>query len=111
MRDFIRTDDWQWQRKDGDTYEMYQIVCYTEVPHPYFVGGGHFTLSDFDAEDVEYALNTYGYVDMDDLTRQYGEDAERVLAECLFECNWADWDLESFKTLDEAREYVNKLMG
>lgn len=111
MSKFIQTDDYQWLRKEDGRYEMYQIVDMDVDECPYFAGGGYFELSNFDDGDIKHALRVYGYYTMENLVGIYGEDAEQVLAECLFECNWADWDLESFGTLAEAEAYVKKLMG
>lgn len=113
-RDFRKaTSEWvctdpdthQWQRKVGDTYEMYQV----QPPLPYadnkywFAGGGTFKLTDYSEDDIEWTLKTFGY--------EPGEASEAVTAECLFECNFADFDIESFDTEAEAIEYVNKLKG
>ena len=111
MSEFIQTDDYQWQRKVGDVYEMYQIVDMAVDKCPYFAGGGTFEISDFDQDDIDHALRIYGYMTMENLNEEYGDASESILAEILFECNWADWDLESFDTEEEALEFVYKKMG
>ena len=107
--EFIRTDDYQWLRGGNGTYEMYQIVDMLTMKHPYFAGGGRFSLSDYE-DDIDHCLKTFGYEGVDDVKRIYGNDWEQIVAECVFECNWADFDLESFDTEEEALAYVNKLM-
>ena len=112
MADFIQTDDYQWLREIDGGYEMYQVLPVADLETcPYFAGGGTFSISDYDDEDAAHALRVFGYESMDEVERIYGDHAERTLAECLFECNFADWDLVSFGTFDAALDYINKLMA
>lgn len=113
MAEWVQTDDYQWLREIDDDYEMYQIMKAPEYVERefWFAGGGRFSLSDYDSEDHEWALHSFGYEDMAEVERIYGDHAERVLAECLFECNWADFDIYSFGTLADAEAYCNKMMG
>lgn len=112
MGDWIQTDDYQWLRKDGDYYELYQIMkCPEYVEREFwYAGGGHLLLSDYES-DILDNIQQFGYNDIDDVKRIYGDHWERIVAECVFECNWADYDIESFDTLDEALDFVNKLMN
>lgn len=109
--DFIQTDDYQWQRKSGDTYEMYQMaeIVITDSESRYFAGGGTFELADY-ADDIDHCIHSFGYDDVDDVKRIYGDHWERIVAECVFECNWADFDIESFHTEEEALAFVSKCM-
>lgn len=115
MTEWIQTDDYQWQRTVDnyyvdDTYEMYQIVKAPEYVERefWFAGGGEFRLSEY-KDDIIDNIRQYGYVDVADVKSIYGNRWEDIVAECVFECNWADFDLESFDTLEEAQAYVNKL--
>jgi len=110
--DFIQTDDYQWQRKSGDTYEMYQMVEHYlgNDKSVYFAGGGTFKLADYADDDIDYCIDTYGYDGIDDVKRIYGDDWEGIVAECVFECNWADFPVESFDTEKEALAFVSKCM-
>lgn len=112
MSEWIQTDDFQWQRKVGDTYEMYQTMKAPDyVEHPFwYAGGGTFRLSDYE-DDIDFDIKQFGYEDVAEIERIYGDHWERIVAECVFECNWADFDLESFDTEEEAIEYVNNLMN
>ena len=103
-------DDYQWMRKsvelvNGETmYEMHQVIGENYITElPWFAGGGCFFIGDYDKADLFNAMQTFGYEpqDMDD----------DLLAECLFECQWADFGLEMFATEQEAREYVDKRIG
>ena len=91
---------YQWQRRNGDLFEMYQIVPYPEEwgREGYFYGGGTFRIGDFDRDEVEYALASYG---LD------GKDEEEV-AEALFQNCFADWDIEVADTYEEAQAWVNE---
>ena len=116
MTDFIQTDDYQWLRTVDtfyvdDTYEMYQIQKAPEYVERefWYAGGGEFSLADY-KDDIDYDINVFGYESVAEIKRIYGDHWERIVAECVFECNWADFDLECFDTLDEAQAYVNKLM-
>jgi len=111
MSKFIQTDDYQWQRKVGDVYEMYQIMKAPEWVERelWYAGGGEFELSDYE-DDILDNVQQFGYDDLADVKRIYGDHWERIVAECVFECNWADFEVESFDTLEEAQAYVNKLM-
>lgn len=110
--EWVQTDDWQWQRKDGDLYEMFQVVDMIEpVGHPYFAGGGQFELSDYDDADVKRALHTFGYDTMENLERIYGDSARDILAECLFESEFMGWEPKLFATVEDGEAYVKKLMG
>lgn len=112
MTKWIKTDKHQWLRETGDGYEMCQIVSFGYLEQcPFFISSGTFSIKDFDKEDIAHAMKSFGYESMDELNRIYGDHAERILAECLFECNMADFDVESFDTLDEALDYANKLMA
>lgn len=107
--EWIKTDDYQWQRKDGGTYEMYEAVFHPGVDK-WFVGGGKFRMDEFTDGDVAYVLDTYGYDTMENLEEEFGDCSEMVLAECLFETSFADWDLECFDTEAEAVAYLDELM-
>ena len=110
--EFVQTDDMQWQRSLGNgEYEMYQIVWIGNDPgvDKYFVGGGTFDISDY-KDEVPYILETYGYGSMENFVKTYGDRSDDVLAECMFETAWCDFDLYSFATEDEAMAYVNELM-
>lgn len=116
MTEWIQTDDFQWQRMIDnhyvdDTYEMYQIMKAPEWVERelWYAGGGEFKLSDYE-DDILDNVQQFGYDDVADVKRIYGDHWERIVAECVFECNWADWDLRSFGTLKEAQAYINKLM-
>lgn len=116
MTEWIQTDDYQWQRTVDDyyvddTYEMYQIQKAPEYAERefWFAGGGEFKLEWYD-DDIDYDINDFGYESVAEIKRIYGDHWERIVAECVFECNWADFDIESFDTLEEAQAYVNKLM-
>lgn len=110
MTEWICTDpdSFQWQRKAGrfsTEYEMYQVL-----PMPSYVegggwtaGGGTFRIEDYNNDEISYVLGLYGY-------RRNGIRND-LLAEILFECNWADFDLMEFDTEAEAVAYVNELMG
>ena len=109
MTNWICTDPdaFQWQRKASrwsTDYEMYQVA-----PYPYYVehggwcaGGGTFSISDFNNEEIDFTLGLYGY-------KRDGISND-LLAECLFECNWADFPLESFDTEAEAVAFVDRCM-
>ena len=102
--EWVQTDDYQWQRKNGrygSEYEMYEAVFHPE-PRKWFVGGGTFSIYDWPLEYREFAASIRG-------TRLDGMRTD-VLAEWLFEDNFADWDLECFDTEDEAVAYLDKLM-
>lgn len=108
--EFVRTDDMQWQRNLGNgEYEMYQIVWIGDDPYNYFAGGGTFNMSDFE-EDIPCILETYGYGDMKNFVKIYGDCSNEVLAECVFETAWCDFDIHSFATEDEAMAYIDELM-
>lgn len=116
MTEWIQTDDFQWQRMIDnhyvdDTYEMYQMVeiFLTDTESCYFAGGGTFELVDY-KDDIDYCITTYGYDDIDDVKRIYGDDWEGIVAECVFECNFADFPVESFDTEKEALAFVSKCM-
>lgn len=91
---------------------MYQVMKAPECVERefWFAGGGTFALSDYDRRDHEWALHSFGYDGMADVERIYGGRAESILAECLFECNWADFPLESFDTEAEAVAFVDSCM-
>ena len=116
MTEWIQTDDYQWQRTIDnyfvdDTYEMYQIEKAPEyVEHEFWLaGGGEFSLSDY-KDDIDFDVRQFGYDGVDDVKRIYGDDWERIVAECVFECQWADFKLETFDTLEEAVAWVNGFM-
>lgn len=111
MSDWIQTDDYQWLRKVGDTYEMYQIIKAPEYVERefWYAGGGTFELAHYE-DDIDFCIRDFGYASIAEVERIYGDHWERIVAECVFECNWADFDLEDFDTLEKAQAYVNKLM-
>lgn len=104
-------DSYQWRRRTGDgTYEMYQIS--PQMPYfsdgewftgGYFAGGGSFAITDYGIEDRRWAAGIYGY-------RLDGMRLD-ILAECLFECNLADFDIRCFPSREEAMAYVDEMMG
>ena len=48
-------ETYQWQRKDGDSYEMYQIVPYPDYAERsgFYYGGGTFRIADYPKAEVE----------------------------------------------------------
>lgn len=108
MTEWIQTDDYQWQRKVDDHYDMMQIeyIGYLD-DYRYFAGGGSFLLSDYGQEEIDFDIKQFGYTDIDDVKRIYGDHWERIVAECVFECNWADFPLETFRTMEDAEAWTS----
>lgn len=95
-------DEHQWQRRiDDGRYEMVGVtwIGYLEEAQ-YSAAHGVFDLNDY-TNDFEYIFETY--CDEEDMS-------DDRLAECVFECNICDFDLESFDTEEEAVGWINKFM-
>lgn len=95
-------DEHQWQRRlDNGRYEMVGVtwIGYLEEVQ-YSAAHGVFNLNDY-TNDFEYIFETYS--DEEDMT-------DDRLAECVFECNICDFDLESFDTEAEAVAWIDKFM-
>lgn len=85
-----------WMRRNGDGFEAYKIDYWHGNKFPWFAGGGTFSLDDYDKQS--HGLNP-----------ELPYDDWRI-AECLFDRQWANFDLESFETMDEAVKFVRSLM-
>lgn len=95
-------DEHQWQRRlDDGRYEMVSVayIGYLEECR-YSAAHGTFDLDDY-SDDFDHIFETYGEEDMTDSR----------LAECVFECNVCDFDLEAFDTEDEAVAWVSKYVA
>lgn len=51
----------------------------------YVVCAGYIDLDDYSKEDMDCVANRYGYSGLDGIEEIYGEEANRIIAECLFE--------------------------
>lgn len=113
MTEWILTDDasYQWQRKDGDEYEMCDTVCVEYVEgYRWFAGHGTFRIADYDQSEIDHALRTFGYMTMGNLKAIYGDRSDDILAECLFENCMADFWCEQFETEAEAHAWIDSFV-
>ena len=92
---------YQWQRRNGDLFEMYQVVPYPDYTEykGYYVGGGLFHISDWDEAEADWARKNHMLAT---------DCPDEALAKALFENCFADWDLESADTYEEAQAWVNE---
>ena len=81
--EWSRTDDDQWVKPLGN--RNFELVEIRELPNGYVVAYGRFSPVEYTDEDIDDVLQGYGYKDQADVISQYGEDADQVIAECLFE--------------------------
>lgn len=95
----------KWMRDNGDgTYTMWMVAYQPNMAESWFCGGGTFSLGDYPDDEREHAMRCHGL----DYTDERPSDYE--VAQCVFECNWADFDLESFFTEAEAVAWVTGQM-
>lgn len=109
MTEWTKTDDSlsgvQWQRKDGSTYEMCQIMEHEleQGKCCWFAWHETFSIDEFDEQDVAWVYEAYGY--------KIGEISNDVLAECLFESSAASFsDVEQFFTEEDAMHYIDGII-
>lgn len=109
--DAVRTDEIKWRSHLHDrTYLLMQVV----EQRGYQVVCSTLDLNDFTPEQVQDALDFFGYGSMEDLRETYGDGADGVLAECLFECMDPDfWEVcgPHFCGKEDAIAYAGMLMG
>lgn len=56
------------------------------VPAQYGVVHLIIDLDCYDEDDIQDYISGYGYRDRDELAAQYGDAAEQIIVECVFEC-------------------------
>lgn len=86
MGPWIRTDGLQIVRQiDSRIFELAEIQL-VEPPEKYVVVKTEIDLNDYSEEDILDYIQGYGYKSIADVEKQYGETANQVVAECIFEC-------------------------
>lgn len=111
---WIKTDDLQWRRKINDT--AYQLIEVRKVfCNEYVFVFKTINTEDYGEEDILSCIESFGYESMKTIKELYKEDANGILAECLFECISTSELVvsDAFKTEDEAEraaeEYIATL--
>ena len=96
MSSWIRTDGLQIVRQiDSRVFELAEVQ--EAEPGKYVVVKTIIDLDDYLEEDILDYIQGYGYKNIADVERQYGEAANQVIAECIFEClQLIDYDFVSF---------------
>lgn len=96
MGPWIRTDGLQIVRQlDSRVFELAEVQ--QAEPGKYVVVKTIIDLDDYLEEDILDYIQGYGYKSIADMKRQYGEDTNQVIAECIFEClQLIDYDFVSF---------------
>lgn len=105
MTDWTKTKDSQWMRKDENTYEMCQTekVVLDKETTCWFAWHGIFELSDYDLDDIDWAIDTH------DLPLDADDDE---IAAALFENQGADFDdIEQYFAEEEAVAYIKAIIG
>lgn len=101
---YIATHEHKWFRDNEDgTYTFYKAEYHNDE---WYCGGGTFSLSIYDKDDIEYALATHGIPKM-----AWDHMDDRNLASMLCDNHFADWDLEVFATEDDAIGYIEALIA
>lgn len=104
----------QYMRRDGDWFEMIQIVSPLDE-EVFFVVRGTLLLSDCTDDDIEndYVLSLYGY-SLDELYRDYTEEEiEDLIMECYLEqtvMRGADCIINKADSFEEAECFVKELV-
>ena len=81
--EWLHTDDNQWVKPLGN--RNFELVEIRELPDGYVVAYGRFSPVEYTDEDIDDVLQSYGYKDQADVIAQYGDGADQIIAECLFE--------------------------
>ena len=124
----IDTEDYiLYIRDNGDGYECVDIRRRPlgEDDHVWFSAHGTFAISDYDQEDIDWAVKSHGGVRLTDIwdpalrsilvataggyVSFYAND-ELVLASWLFQSNAADFDVYDFYDSFDAMEHARKIM-
>lgn len=85
MGPWIRTDELQIVRQlDSQVFELAEVQ--QAEPGKYVVVKAIIDLDDYSEEDILDYIQGYGYKSIADVEKQYGEAANQVIAECIFEC-------------------------
>ena len=104
----------QYMRRDGDWFEMIQIVSPLDK-EVFFVVRDTLLLSDCMEDGIEndYVLSSYGY-SLDGLRRNYAEeDVENLIMECYLEqivMRGADCIVNKADSFEEAEQFVEELV-
>lgn len=99
----------QYMQRDGDWFEMIQVVK-PNGSNAFFTLGDGAWLSDYTEEEQVDAIAAYGYT-LDELYRDFGkEEAEDLIMECLLEQSIISGDVIaksiSFKKAEEMVKLV-----
>lgn len=85
MGPWIRTDELQIVRQfDSQVFELAEVQ--QAVPGKYVVVKTEIDLDNYSEKDILDYIQGYGYKSIADVEKQYGETANQVVAECIFEC-------------------------
>lgn len=104
MSKFIKTDDFQWAQKiDENTFRLIQV---TECLGTYDISEGVVPVDTLDQDEIREALHPFGYRDMEQVREEYGDTANQILAECVFESEASPF--LTFQTEKEAMDDVSR---
>ena len=109
---WVHTDDAQWIKMvntcAGDCVEVRLFTNDT-----YCVVSGRIDLYDYEDEDIQSCLETYGYKGVDDVKSQYPTKWTQIVVECMFEMtDTADLNYVSeFATIEEAIAEAENMIG
>ena len=113
VTEWINTDPDSYQWLGGYSDEAFQFLDVVSLPTGRFaVASAVVDITWYDCGEVDDALRTFGYECFDDLVDEYGCNANRLLAEFLFEyfhlfdpyC-WID---ERFDSFDDACWFIDR---
>jgi hypothetical protein len=108
MKTWKKTDGLQWCCRINKT--TYHLVEVRESYEGFIFVSGVIDIEDYSNDDIQSCIKGYGYANIGDMRSIYKEDAEGVIAECLFE-QTSEMELivfNGFRTEDEAESAVEK---
>lgn len=86
--EWILTDDDSYQHVriiDSDTFELIELCIITHEPDLYEVYTDTIRLSYYPEEEINLIIAGFGYSSIQHVNNEYGDKANQVIAECIFE--------------------------
>ena len=118
MWNLYDNDCCQYIKQNGTEYEIVQVVWLDTTEedranglHEYVIVNLTIDLRDYDDEEKEIFISTYGYT-LEDLAEQYEDAADSIIAECILEeeCLRDSCIIDEADSFEEAKEKIQKFI-
>lgn len=101
---WIKTDNFQFVLKKSE--RKFEVIEIMKIPNGTFAANLHeIDLDDYSEEEIFHYADGY-YDSVSDIVKDYGADANQIIAECISECQGLDEDSKPFNSIIEINAWL-----